>query len=161
MPVFCPSEHPPSASAPAPGRAACNPAILSGRPGLEPPIGFEPMTPSLPWKCSTSELRRQAEVVRSTQRPNRHQYIGLETHAPSRPPISTARTRPTSRPHHILPMSGRRDSNPRPSAWKADALPSELLPQNDLFDRHRSTPTMASPLQITTSGQGRIRTCEG
>jgi hypothetical protein len=24
--------------------------------------------------------------------------------------------------------SGRRDSNPRPSAWKADALPTELLP---------------------------------
>ena len=27
-------------------------------------------------------------------------------------------------------MSGRRDSNSRPSAWKADALPTELLPQN-------------------------------
>src|SRR5688572_28060102 len=25
--------------------------------------------------------------------------------------------------------SGRRDSNPRPSAWKADALPTELLPR--------------------------------
>lgn len=28
-----------------------------------------------------------------------------------------------------LTWSGRRDSNPRPSAWKADALPTELLPQ--------------------------------
>ncbi len=27
-------------------------------------------------------------------------------------------------------QSGRRDSNPRRSAWKADALPTELLPQN-------------------------------
>lgn len=26
-------------------------------------------------------------------------------------------------------MSGKRDSNPRPSAWEADALPTELLPQ--------------------------------
>ena len=26
-------------------------------------------------------------------------------------------------------LSGRRGSNPRPSAWKADALPTELLPQ--------------------------------
>jgi hypothetical protein len=26
-------------------------------------------------------------------------------------------------------MSGKRDSNPRPSAWKADALSTELLPQ--------------------------------
>ena len=25
-------------------------------------------------------------------------------------------------------LSGRRDSNPRPSAWKADALSTELLP---------------------------------
>ena len=26
-------------------------------------------------------------------------------------------------------LSGRRDSNPRLSAWKAEALPTELLPQ--------------------------------
>ncbi len=25
--------------------------------------------------------------------------------------------------------SGKRDSNPRPSAWEADALPTELLPR--------------------------------
>jgi hypothetical protein len=25
-------------------------------------------------------------------------------------------------------VSGKRDSNPRPSAWEADALPTELLP---------------------------------
>ena len=29
-------------------------------------------------------------------------------------------------------MSGRRGSNPRPSAWKADALPTELLPHKIL-----------------------------
>ncbi len=28
--------------------------------------------------------------------------------------------------------SGRRDSNPRPSAWEADALPTELLPLIDV-----------------------------
>ena len=27
-----------------------------------------------------------------------------------------------------IKWSGRRDSNPRPSAWKADALPTELRP---------------------------------
>src|ERR1043165_4281671 len=27
-------------------------------------------------------------------------------------------------------LSGRRDSNPRPSAWEADALPAELLPHS-------------------------------
>ena len=29
-----------------------------------------------------------------------------------------------------LSLSGKRDSNPRPSAWEADALPTELLPQS-------------------------------
>jgi hypothetical protein len=31
--------------------------------------------------------------------------------------------------------SGRRDSNPRPSAWKANALSTELLPQFNLLIR--------------------------
>ena len=60
-------------------------------------MGVEPMTPSLPRKCSTTELHRQ--------------------------------------------KSGKRDSDPRPSAWKADALPTELLP----------------PI----CGESRIRTYEG
>ena len=30
---------------------------------------------------------------------------------------------------YVGSKSGRRDSNPQPSAWKADALPTELLPQ--------------------------------
>ena len=47
--------------------------------------------------------------------------------------------------------SGRRDSNPRPSAWKADALPTELLPP-----RHQ--PQRAS--WCLKSGGGRIRTFE-
>lgn len=29
-------------------------------------------------------------------------------------------------------MSGKRDSNPRPSAWEAEALPTELLPHYPL-----------------------------
>ena len=29
-----------------------------------------------------------------------------------------------------MSLSGRRGSNPRPSAWKADALSTELLPQH-------------------------------
>ena len=33
-------------------------------------------------------------------------------------------------------MSGRRDSNPRPSAWKADALPTELLPLITVFAKN-------------------------
>ena len=65
-------------------------------------MGIEPMTSSLPRKCSTPELHRQT-------------------------------------------LSGRRDSNPRPSAWKANALPTELLPL----------------ISIIISGESRIRTYEG
>ena len=42
---------------------------------------------------------------------------------------SLPRTRSTTELHR-LSLSGKRDSNPRPSAWKADALPAELLPLN-------------------------------
>jgi hypothetical protein len=28
-----------------------------------------------------------------------------------------------------MEVSGKRDSNPRPSAWEADALPTELFPR--------------------------------
>jgi hypothetical protein len=50
---------------------------------VEPTTGIEPVTPSLPRRCSTTEPRG-----RLSRR-----------------------------------WSGKRDSNPRPSAWKADALP--------------------------------------
>jgi hypothetical protein len=64
----------------------------------EPMTGIEPVTPSLPRKYSTPELHR---LVTS--------YIFF---------ISEV----------LKLMSGRRGSNPRPAAWKAAALPTELLP---------------------------------
>ena len=51
---------------------------------------------------------------------------------------------------HWRNLSGRRGSNPRPSAWKADALPTELLPLKK------------SPKSSRASGGRRwIRTTEG
>ena len=47
-------------------------------------------------------------------------------------------------------LSGRRGSNPRPTAWKAVALPTELLPQN----------TFNHPFAEIISGEIRIRTWE-
>ena len=47
--------------------------------------------------------------------------------------------------------SGRRDSNPRPQAWKASALPTELLPH---YMKKKPAPTFHH-------GGGRIRTFEG
>src|SRR5690348_2031779 len=40
-------------------------------------------------------------------------------------------------------QSGRRGSNPRPSAWEADALPTELLPQLGAELDGGSTPSQA------------------
>gem|GEM_PF-808893 len=62
---------------------------------FEPMTRFELVTPSLPRKCSTSELHRRLGVsVRVCE-------CGL---------------------------SGKRGSNPPPTAWKAVALPNELFP---------------------------------
>ncbi len=41
---------------------------------------------------------------------------------------SLPRTRSTPELHRLIKKSGKRGSNPRPSAWKADALPTELFP---------------------------------
>ena len=56
-------------------------------------------------------------------------------------------------PSHLTPatQSGRRGSNPRHQAWKACALPAELLPHSPL----------TSPISHLPHGGGRIRTFEG
>ena len=59
---------------------------------------------------------------------------------------SLPRKRSTPELHWLLNWSGRRGSNPRPSAWKADALPTELLPHT---------------FRYKNSGESRIRTYEG
>ncbi len=82
------------------------------------------MTPSLPWKCSTTELRRR---ILFTPEANAEPMPGLE-------PEPSNRT-----------WSGRRDSNPRPSAWKADALPTELLPQSISDPESRIVDGVAEP----------------
>jgi hypothetical protein len=74
-------------------------------------MGFEPMTSSLPRKCSTPELRR---LVFSLQLPVCSLHISITANC--LPPIAH------------LTQSGRRGSNSRPIAWKAIALPTELLP---------------------------------
>ena len=43
---------------------------------------------------------------------------------------------------HRQNQSGRRDSNPRPSAWKANALSTELLPQCFLIKSKTIEPSM-------------------
>ena len=74
----------------------------------EPMMGLEPMTSSLPRKCSTAELHRLLCL-----QSNPRQFTNLWVDG-------------ASILKHV--MSGRRASNPQPIAWKAIALPIELLP---------------------------------
>ncbi len=54
-------------------------------------------------------------------------------------------------------LSGRRGSNPRPLAWKANALPTELLPQHSKSLDF----TEKEPLRLFSCGRRWIRTTEG
>ncbi len=71
---------------------------------MEPTTGLEPVTSSLPRRYSTAELRGPFIVGRNTS------------------PV------PWTSLSQLDEWSGKRDSNPQPSAWKADALPIELFP---------------------------------
>src|ERR1044072_9565861 len=71
---------------------------------------IELTTSSLPRKCSTPELQQLVK--------NLEKYSHCTTTAFS--------------------ASGRRGSNPRPTAWKAVALPTELLPHMYYFQKINS-----------------------
>jgi hypothetical protein len=69
-------------------------------------------------------------------------------------PMTSSLPRKRSTPElHRLEKSGKRDSNPRPSAWKADALPTELFPHHPTL--------LIIPDYQKLSGERRIRTSEG
>ena len=99
---------------------------------------IELTTSSLPRKCSTPELQR---LVRFGPRQCAAGPFGTSLY---------------------LHMSGRRGSNPRPTAWKAVALPTELLPR--FTDNYWHQPLLSPcghflPFH-STRGQGWIRTTE-
>ena len=87
---------------------------------------------------------------------------------------SLPRMRSTPELHRLIIWSGKRGSNSRPSAWKADALPTELLPQKSaIFAGFPAAPRkckqvwhfarLARELRLfsQTCGESRIRTYEG
>ena len=77
---------------------------------FEPLEGIEPLTSSLPRKCSTTELQRHSQLVVYSS-----WFIVVVTLQTTNPKLQTF-------------WSGRRGSNSPPIAWKAIALPNELLP---------------------------------
>ena len=88
---------------------------------FEPLTRVELVTPSLPRKCSTTELQRHLFSKKNERK---------ECFSP--PSVSS-----------VAFSSGRRGSNPPPIAWKAIALPNELLPQvvwGRVDSNHRTLP---------------------
>src|ERR1041385_7388968 len=76
---------------------------------LEPSTRFELVTPSLPRTCSTPELRGRYLRLRGIAVAGSRGEHHHET---------------SSRRYPVTSLwSGRRDSNPRPTAWKAVTLP--------------------------------------
>jgi len=118
---------------------------------LEPTTRFELVTSSLPRKRSTPELRR---------------LIGFQARLPSgRFKVYCFRS---NQPVNVnSALSGRPGSNRRHSAWKADALPTELLPQ--FFQKFQISKSKFQKnlgsgnwnlLFSKKCGESRIRTCE-
>ena len=109
---------------------------------LEPLMRIELTTSSLPRKCSTPELQQLVKILKNN----------------------------SYRIYQQLNASGRRGSNPRPTAWKAVALPTELLPHfihlsfpaatTHFLAQVCSAPVEQKRNKISFGGQDRIRTCE-
>ncbi len=146
--------------------------------------GFEPVTSSLPRKRSTPELHR-----RKVLNPLPLKFL-LKEEIPAFAGMTLSSLERETRLHFISDgqagfpsaslginfspysgfeihlWSGRPGSNRRHSAWKADALPTELLPhyfleqvQNN-FNISKNFPFQVVS-QTTFCGESRIRTCEG
>ena len=82
--------------------------------------GFEPVASSLPRKRSTPELHRLVSLTDSIAQ---HVVLSVTFHFNT---LDNWRCLFQNTSFYLL--SGRRDSNPRPLAWKANALSAELLP---------------------------------
>ena len=71
-------------------------------------------------------------------------------------PVTSSLPRKRSTPElHRLNWSGRRDSNSRHSAWKADALPTELLPLGNFLKQFNACENVGvigiEPIQSKTT----------
>lgn len=117
----------------------------------EPAAGFEPATNGLQNRCSTTELCRQACFLsgcptRKLSTANMALYFVISVESFSQFQRFTI----TTRQIFFIEISSFRswsrwESNPRPSACKADALPAELLPQGHRYQRKVTRPFTISP----------------
>ena len=120
---------------------------------------------TLPSRLPTGESRQGARCERrnlvKTQRLCQIQFALMVTN--SARPGSPARREDRDRTEGSGEWSGKRDSNPRPSAWKADALPTELfplkvLPHLTMVEGEGFEPSKAEPADLQSAPFGRSGT---
>src|ERR1041384_490779 len=122
---------------------------------------------------SRAELNRLPHPYQGCALPTelRERHLGRSGGRAERGPTPDAHLPPFRLSAFPTSSSGRRDSNPRPSAWKADALPTELHPRrtqrrNDAkFSVTALLPPHLATLRLcvlaSSHGGGRIRTFVG
>ena len=107
------------------------------------------------WESQRKSQRLLRRMRRDRARPC--ERPGPETRSPRDPKPCSLRDLATIR--EAMRASGRRDSNPRHSAWKADALPTELRPQLEEGKTSRSPAvpaTVAVPVDVCGTGAGDV-----
>ena len=120
-----------------------------------PPIGFRGAK-AVEWRCKRGNLGMPDPGVN----PKLQKNTGLRESARGGPPG------PAGLPGPLGPFrswSGKRDSNPRPSAWKADALPlsysrSSHCRTTRLVEGEGFEPSKASPADLQSAPFGRSGT---
>jgi hypothetical protein len=123
--------------------------------------GFEPLTSSASRKRSPPELIAPAHKHPSSQVPSERRHPESNRGTGFCRPLPNHSAMPPTR-RHLRPRgkSGRRDSNPRPSPWQGDALPTELLPpaRADNLARpltsYKRPPSRFVPQRRRRSGRG-------
>ena len=115
--------------------------------------GIEPVTSSVSGKRSPAELIARALMQRSLEVGTGFEPVYTALQAVASPlGHPTAEATRVSRPAPL--PSGRRDSNPRPSPWQGDALPTALRPHDPLPFPARAR--QLYPTRCTPSKRGNI-----
>ena len=97
--------------------------------------------------------RIRASDAYAPEQPGNSRPRGTTDRCPARLPVTSAGQRKKQESRDLQPVlqSGRRVSNPRPSAWEADALPTELRPR-----RRDSKPRVSAAPPEQHDGEPRV-----
>src|SRR5262245_38275617 len=131
---------------PAPQEPAHDPNAVRVLPNMVGDTGFEPVTSSVSRKrAPTAPIARVVANDLPTEVETGFEpvYTALQAVAS---PLGHSTDVTGRRPHGLGEPSGRRDSNPRPSPWQGDALPTALRP-------HAAKRSLATDVNFSRAGR--------